>query len=261
MLGAWSLNAEEQQDNLNEEEVNEQLSELGFTGEQIDQLNPTTKQQIANNEDAEELLYFDSAAVSFDENDGDMSTQALVDDMTTNVMVISLGQYNDSPYVQVIGDYDWKSMPFWTLSDAVALSWSDGWRAINYDHTYEHQYCQGCGEPGPENYYWDSVTQNYPSEESKLRGVGYVYDIKGGARDVRGTINAYLNVNDSEAIQSANWSEFKMAYAHDTNNPNVGISFPTPGGVGVSAGISFSGINGSNTVEDTGSYHKDDLSW
>jgi hypothetical protein len=240
------------------QKVNKRLEKLGFTEEQIDALNWTSKVEIAKEKNAKKLLDFSSKSASFNEGTetDDSSTMGLTEDIDLNLVVIDLGTRNGNPYIKLVGDYDWNNMPSWRLHDAVALTWSEGWYGNSWSFTDEQYRCSGGAVC--DYWYWDSTNHNNAQDEDRLAGVGWKYDLLSDAMGARGTTIAYLEANDRSLIQSTTYSAFKFYYAHDIGQSNIGVTIGLPKGAGVAAGVSF---NGEEYTEDSTSIRNSNLSW
>lgn len=223
-----------------EAKINARLLELGLTMEQIDYLNWESKLEIAKEDTATEVLSFNRTTHSFNENNNSfIKPMSLTDDIALNIVAINMGNSGGHPYLKVVADYDWSSMPFYRLNDAFAITWSEGWYGNSWGFTEQQKYCvtdgSGCG-----SYTWSKSSIATARDQDRLAGVGWLYDLKGGSLDAKGTAYVYLIGNDEATIKSTTYSAFKAWYGHDKASSNIGISIGY-GSAGVSAGVDFGG--------------------
>lgn len=228
-----------------EEKVNKKLKDLGLTEEQIGVLNWETKLEIVKDKEVKRVLSFERTGYKFDEgrvtesNEG-VSTLSLTEDISLKIVALDLGTKNGHPYIKVVADYDWINMPIFRLEDGFAISWSEGWYGESWGFTEQQRKCSHY-ERVCLSYYWDSKTISNATDEDRLAGVGFLYDLTSAAYDAKGTAYVYLIGNDESKIKSTKYSAFKAWYGHDTANADMGISIGLPRGAGLAANVSFGG--------------------
>jgi hypothetical protein len=250
----------DKQNGWSEEKVTKRLKKLGFTDEQIGYLNWDSKIEIVKDKEAKKLLSFERTSHNFDEGkveEGGVSIASLTDDIYLNIVALDYGTSGGAPYIKLVADYNWSNMPFYTLQDGFAISWSEGWYGSSWGFTESQKKCSYY-EHGCQSYYWDSNTINNAYDEDRLAGVGFKYDLTSAAYDAKGTAYAYLKGNDESKIKETNYSAFKAWYGHDKVNSNLGISIGLPRGAGVEAGVSF---GGEEYTTDSTSIYNPSLSW
>jgi hypothetical protein len=227
-----------------EEKVNKRLKDLGLSDEQIGDLNWESKIEIVKEEKAKSVLSFSKSSYNFNDKTGtinEISPMSLTSDLNLSTVAIDLGKKNGHPYIKIVSDYDWKKMPFYRLWDGFAITWSEGWYGNSWGFTDKQKVASYCNEYTGCTYQWKSTSHYNATDEDRLSGVGWKYDLKSAAVDAKGTAYVYLIGNDESRIKSTNYSAFKTWYGHDEWLSNLEISIGLPKGAGIAASVSFGG--------------------
>ncbi|ADU95544.1 hypothetical protein [Geobacillus sp. Y412MC52] len=168
----------------------------------------------------------------------EVSTASLTEDISLKIVALDLGTKNGHPYIKLVADYDWINMPIYRLEDGFAISWSEGWYGESWGFTEKQKKCSYY-ERSCLSYYWDTKNIYNATDEDRLSGVGFLYDLTSTAYDAKGTAYVYLIGNDESKIKSTTYSAFKAWCGHDTWAADLGISIGLPRGAGIAANVSF----------------------
>jgi hypothetical protein len=218
-----------------EEKINQKLLDLGLTNDQISDLIPEAKIEIAKEKKARRVLSFSRSGYNFN---GKTDT---TNDIDLTTVAIDLGSRHGSPYIKVVSTYHWNRMPFFRYRDGFSISWSEGWYGSSWGFTDQQKKPSYCGEPNGCTYKWTFTSHYDASEEDRLAGVGWEYDLTRAAVDAKGTAYVYLEGNNASIIKKTKYSTFNTWYGHDKGYSNLSINIGIRKKTGVAASVSFGG--------------------
>lgn len=254
-----SLAVKDKHKDWTNKQLTKRLKDLGLTEKQIDSLNYETRVEIAKTKNAKRVLFFANEQHSFAKNgSGDFSTMSLESDLYLNIVGIDVGTNNGHPYVKLVADYNWNNMPFYRLHDGFAITFSDGWYATHWGFTDYQKKCSSSYRGMCAYYDWYSDYHGNAHDETRLGGIGWLYDLTSAAVDAKGTAYVYIQANDESRIRSTTYTGIKSWYGHDRYRSNIFISVNPAVYAGIAASVSF---GGEQYTEDSSSIYNPSLSW
>ncbi|MCD9025882.1 hypothetical protein [Cohnella silvisoli] len=153
-------------------------------------------------------------------SNGEIGTASLTNsDITLNGAAFSTtSDVSGSKKIILVGNFQWKVDPFWTLTDKMSIGYpvTNKW----YLRTSQGQVLGHSSETC--NYVataWDCVTKSSPSNYDLGVGVAASFDLKGDANVMKGWVQQYVYVVNTES----GTSNVLFRYGHKTISGNVGV--------------------------------------
>jgi hypothetical protein len=125
------------------------------------------------------------------------------EELTLTLTAIDVDDLEETPTVRLYVDFNWNIDPFWTLTDSVKLSWSEGWNIKGYQFEVTHLYNDGTEK-----------TKNYTASAQSPTELQWCFDLQKAA-DVYGRAVITLVPEDIKKLSAINFSSAKVQYIHE----------------------------------------------
>jgi hypothetical protein len=231
---------------LTKQEQNYILNEGGYTVDQVNDYPLSIMKDLITNK--VQQISYNSAVVAFDENgkvqDGLVGPLGVISDSVMSLRTYANKVTNDKTGKQKLymyGSWNWKNHPSVTLTDVFAVGWpsSEGvWIPITSSGAVD----------GYQAGYYDTVAgsrylrtfKTSPDYTGANSGVGFEFDIRGGAATSDGYVGQYVYSNSLH-----NTFNIRSEYGHQTLSWSPGFSiYPAGVGISVTTGVDTKSILG-----------------